>query len=298
MKRTMIVTGIVGGGASAPATYTISGVVYDADGTTAVAGATVALGELTATSAANGSYTITGVEAGIVTAGMTCTKSGYSFPSIPITEPVSGNLTAQNFTNNWYASGGISANVIAAYRAIGAVNKAASINSLVGTNHLAEQGTVTWDGDNGWSGFSEANYLNGSYNWSTSYSYALRFSGISSVGYKRAIHLSDDEYMYIIPYGDDGNAYIINNNKLWSAPRASSGVIVVTPTKCYVNGVAATDLGPNGGTYTGTTWQVGKGFGSNVFSGNEQALEIINEDLTEAKILILTDAMEALANPS
>jgi hypothetical protein len=79
-------------GGAGVTTYTISGTVYDADGSTAVEGATVALGALTATSAANGTYTIADVPAG-TSGSMTCTKTGYSWAAKTIAA-MSGNLTA------------------------------------------------------------------------------------------------------------------------------------------------------------------------------------------------------------
>jgi hypothetical protein len=83
-------------------TYTISGIVYDADGTTPVSGATVALGLLTATSGVDGTYTISNVPAG-TSGSMTCTKGGYNWVAIAIAA-MAANLTAQNYTANNYAA--------------------------------------------------------------------------------------------------------------------------------------------------------------------------------------------------
>jgi hypothetical protein len=84
-----------GGGA---AVYTISGTVYDADGTTPVEGATVALGAYSAESGVDGTYTIASVPAG-TSGSMTCTLEGYSWTAISIAA-MSGNLTGQDYTNN------------------------------------------------------------------------------------------------------------------------------------------------------------------------------------------------------
>lgn len=81
-------------------TYTISGTVYESDGSTAVQGATIALGSYTATSAANGTYTISGIPAG-TSGSMTCTKATYTWSAISISA-MSGNLTSQNYTATAY----------------------------------------------------------------------------------------------------------------------------------------------------------------------------------------------------
>jgi hypothetical protein len=141
-----------GGGVS---TYSISGTVYDADGTTAVASATVALGALTATSAANGTYTIADIPAG-TSGSMTCTKAGYSWSSITIPE-TSEDLPAQNFVNAWWAAGGIAAGCVAAYQPKGAASLAASYLRVAGSGGNANLDPAvvggvapTWNATHGW----------------------------------------------------------------------------------------------------------------------------------------------------
>jgi hypothetical protein len=85
-------------GGAAPK-YTISGTVYDTDGSTAVASATVALGTLTATSGVDGTYTISNVPAG-TSGSMTCTKAGLNWTAISVSA-IAGNLTSQNYTANY-----------------------------------------------------------------------------------------------------------------------------------------------------------------------------------------------------
>jgi hypothetical protein len=144
------------GGVVADTTYSISGTVYDADGTTAVASATIALGAYNATSAANGTYTISSIPAG-TSGSMTCTKSGYSWTAKTIAE-MSGNLTGQNYTNAWWAVGGISASAIGIYRAIGAASYAASKVNVVtpGTHDLTTPNDPAWTSAGGWAGGSPA----------------------------------------------------------------------------------------------------------------------------------------------
>lgn len=99
LKRGTFLTVINSAGA---VTYSISGVVYDADGSTPIPGATVALGAYSATSAANGTYTISNVPPG-TSGSMTCTKSGFNWAAITVAA-MTGNLTAQNYTANNYAA--------------------------------------------------------------------------------------------------------------------------------------------------------------------------------------------------
>ncbi len=136
---------------NSPLTYSITGVVTEADGTTAIAGVAIALGALTTTSGADGTYTLALIPSG-AHGTLTATKTGYIFPTIAVAD-MSSNLTGRNFENAWYAALGISANCIAAYQAIGASDYATSKVNIVtpGTYDLAEVvGATNWDATNGW----------------------------------------------------------------------------------------------------------------------------------------------------
>lgn len=76
--------------------YSISGIVFDSDGSTPVSGATITLGLSNTTSAGNGTYSITGLAAG-TSGNLTVTKTGYIYGSIAVSS-MTGNLTSQNFT--------------------------------------------------------------------------------------------------------------------------------------------------------------------------------------------------------
>jgi hypothetical protein len=142
-----------------PGFFSISGTVYDANGTTPVSGATIALGALNATSAANGTYTIANAPPG-TSGSLTCTKSGYVWKAITVTS-MSGNLASQNFTNAWWAAGGISASVVGAYQAIGAASLASSYVNLVhpGTHDLTVVVAPTWAKATGWAFNGTTQYL-------------------------------------------------------------------------------------------------------------------------------------------
>jgi len=129
--------GQAGGGGDAVA-YSISGIVYDADGTTTIAGATVALGAFSAVSAANGTYTISDIPAD-TSGSMTSTKSGYKWAE-KIIAAMTGNLTAQNYIGAWYTFGGNMAHAVGVYQAIGAADLASSYINLIspGTYNITQ----------------------------------------------------------------------------------------------------------------------------------------------------------------
>jgi hypothetical protein len=92
--RKMQAMGMFGGGVS---TYTISGIVTDS--VNPVESVTVALGAYSAVTAADGTYTITGIPAN--TSGtLTGTKTGYTFSTVSIAA-MSGNLTGQNLSSTY-----------------------------------------------------------------------------------------------------------------------------------------------------------------------------------------------------
>lgn len=130
-----------------PPTYTISGIVYDADGSTPVADATVALGALTAPSAPNGTYTIASIPAG-TSGSLTCTKTGYVWAAIDV-DAMAGNLTERNFTNKWYAVGGLLANCVRAYQFIGAADQATAYVDWTGHSNIVDIVRPTFDAAKG-----------------------------------------------------------------------------------------------------------------------------------------------------
>ena len=78
-----------------PPTYSISGQVVDGDGN-GVAGVTISDGTRSATTDANGDYTLSNVPAGSYT--LTPSRSGYSFNPPVRTISVNANVTGQDFT--------------------------------------------------------------------------------------------------------------------------------------------------------------------------------------------------------
>jgi hypothetical protein len=137
-RRRAFITLLKKGSGASDTTYSISGTVYDADGSTPVEGATVALGELTAESGADGTYTIANVPPE-TSGSMTCTKGGYNWEDITVAA-MSENLTAQNYTANNYAA--ILAKVYGASEVYPLVDIASGTNILAYVNS-ARNGTLT-----------------------------------------------------------------------------------------------------------------------------------------------------------
>ena len=241
----MVPTG--GGESPAPETYSISGTVYDSDGATAVEGATVALGAASTTSAANGTYTLSGLAAG-VSGSLTCTKSGYSWTAISISA-MSGNLTSQNYTNWWWATGGIAASCVAAYQPKNAVNYAGSkVNIANPGTYNAVDGSAfpTWDTNTGWS-FSEASsqYLTtGGIVPADNWSAIVKFSGVANG--------TDNQYLF---GGRNGASSVtrffiilntgVTNNIAYGlggaasvSPELLSGIVGFAAHQGYRNGVS------------------------------------------------------------
>lgn len=289
------------GGGAAPATYTISGTVYDADGSTAVQSATVALGAYNATSAADGTYTISNIPAG-TSGSMTCTKTGYSWTVITVAA-MSGNLTGQNYINAWYAPAGTLANCKLAYKAIGAASQAASYVNIVnpGTNDLTlSSGNVSWTSANGWD-FAATGVLTTGYtppNQVTRSAFA-RFNnaGLGSLrGVFGAINASV-EFGFRNSHGT--NRAVWNNGTggaLLVAPDYASGVCGIAGLTAYANGSSVGSI--TAGTYDlGTAPLVLGDYGLGTdqkFNGREQAFVLFDVTLTPTAVSILTTAMTNL----
>lgn len=198
----------------------------------------------------------------------------------------------------WWTAGGLisRSDVIAAYKAVNAGSKAIALTDLTGVQGiLNENGTVTYAAATGINGFSDANYMTGGYNWSTNYSFAVRWSGASGAAYRPVIN-SVGNQISCIPWSD-GNYYFINNNKYWAAAQQAAGIMIITPSTCYLNGIslgAATGVGY--GTYTGANWRIGRSVatGSVPFLGNWLAMVIYNGTLTAPQVTALNTAMAAL----
>jgi hypothetical protein len=238
---TLITSGVLGGGAAAPVTYTISGLVTD--GVNNIEGATVALGAYSAVTAANGTYTISDIPAG--TSGtLTATKTGYIFTGISISA-MTENLAGQNFVSAWYSPGFAPT---AVYDATLAANLAASRVNLInpGTYDLGGVGSPTHSQANGWSAWAANKYFDtGITPGTTPVSVMIVTNVITAYGYlfgnnqaspQRGVHLAAlaTETQSYVQYGSADGYPVVGS--IYSSP----AVILLANNKVYVNG---TDVG-------------------------------------------------------
>lgn len=275
--------------------YSISGIVYDADGATPVSGATVALGLLTAMSAADGAFAITDIPPD-TSGSLTCTKAGYSWTEISIAA-MSESLTAQNFVNAWWAAGGIGASCLAAYQAIGAASLAASYINLAnpGTYDLTA-GSAPAFGANGWT-FATNKYLKTGVLPTTGGSMFVQFSdanaGARIVQYIAGAYGGAGKFFAIAPIYQTNDILFGNGSFIQVAGGAkTSGNVGIAGNRGYYNGstlggaiTAGTDPGVE--IYIGTL----NGAQTNYIDAVIQAVAIYSAAIAPAP---LSTAMAAL----
>lgn len=270
--------------------YAIAGTVYEADGSTPIASATVALGALSDTSGADGTYAIEDIPAG-TSGSLTCTKAGYSWPAKTIAA-MAGELANQNFINSWWAFGGISANCVGAYLGKGAASLAASYINLAnpGTNNLTPGTAPTWDATNGWIFASATPSLDsGIIVANNNYSMLVRFSNTGATTNASIIgSASPNFYIHSNREGPDGHR-VVNGSFVYTAlPKMTSGILGMAGYKCFVDGAyEGTTSGTGGISGTGTIKLGGR-------ACNIQAAAVYNAVISDANMVGIMSAMAVL----
>lgn len=287
------------GGTASSATYTINGTVYDADGSTAVQSATIALGAYSASSAANGTYTISDVPAA-TSGSMTCTKAGYSWAAISVAA-MSGNLTAQNYTNAWWAAAGSAASCVRAYAPKGAANQTASYTNLVnpGTGDAAKETFTelpTWDATNGWKFNGTTQALTSGYVPTAAHSWIVKFSNGTGINiYVCGMFGGDNAQTGFLSYGSSAHAYRNGGSgSPVSDSFVTSGVVGAAGANGFLNGTKeVTNIGAWSGT--GIAHHYG---GRNRISQIDdwgacyiQAAAIYNAALSDAQMIAIGNAL-------
>jgi hypothetical protein len=287
-------------GGAAPV-YTISGTVYDADGSTPVEGATVALGLLTATSAANGTYSIASVPAG-ASGSMTCTLAGYSWTAITVAA-MSSSLTGQDYDNAWWAAGGSAASAIAVYAPVGAASLAASKVNIVnpGTFDLTTTTDPAFNTLTGWrfTGASGA-FLDTGVTLQNTYTVIARTNvltfGQSSSGRLWAAG-ADTHFSIPISTAGENVAQYKNGSTVLTNVATAVGVKshCIANTNAYLDGVDVGDVAV-AALSAGTLFIGNRSAGARELNGYVYHFAVYNTTLTPAQVLALHNAMVAL-NP-
>jgi hypothetical protein len=201
----------------------------------------------------------------------------------------------------WWLEGGAPAPV-GAWDAAAAASKAASLVNQVnaGTFDLTEAGTVSWTAGTGWHGFSNVIYFDSGITPVTGYSMICQFSGgsVKAAGCEVAGNSNATDGRFRLgPISAANNAqrlYAYGSSLVSTATAVTSGVMAITPTNMYYNGVSDAS-----GTYTisatsasifiGTTRNYLNGF----WNGNIQRIAIYDYNIASYAAAI-TAAMAAL----
>jgi hypothetical protein len=210
------------------------------------------------------------------------------------------SFVSANQADPWWLSGGIpAANCIAAYQPKGAASLAASYVNLAnpGTYNAAPGVAPTWDAVNGWT-FASASlqYLKTGIVNGSGWSMIVKFSGAASVTGQRMIGTTAgaSANFYIAPFYINQVLYGAGGVVV-STPNVTSGILAVSGTACYRNGVADGTASAWSGTNTYEIYIgcLNSGAAGNYFSGNIQAVAIYNTSIA-AYIVALNSAMAAL----
>lgn len=279
----------------------ISGIVYDSDGTTVVSGATVAIGAASATSAANGTYSISGLSAG-TNGSLTCTKAGYSWTAITVVA-MSGNLISQNYVNAWWAAAGSAGNAYAIYKAIGAASLVVARQNILspGTHDLTNGATApTHSAANGFI-HGEGAYLVTDFQPAGSWTRIVRFSDAVITSESFLCGVFDGTASR--NQGIGLNATLVrydSNNSVTKTPQLTSGVLGLAGANGWRNGTKDVTTLSIAGASSRVEWigvlnLNGTAYGAK--AKNIQAIAYYNATLTDAQITAISTAMAALTNP-
>lgn len=211
-------------------------------------------------------------------------------------KPVSTPQTA------WWLAGGIdSANVVAAYQAIGAESYAASLVNLAnpGTYDLTDGANYpTWNAETGWQTTNANQFLNTGYvpNFNVPHSMFVRFSdNTAGTNFALAGVCKDGWYFILQGRRTDGKVGYWNGQDLLISPALSAGVIGISDRSAFRNGVKELGTIPtakvpiNNNPILVFRYSIGISLLAKI-----QAIAIYDVALTDAQATAVTEAMNAL----
>lgn len=204
----------------------------------------------------------------------------------------------------WFLSGGIAAaNCLVAYQPKGAASLAASYINLAnpGTYDAAPVVAPTWDTINGWIFNGTTQYLKIGAGLIPQNGYSMLIRYTNAAQNVAGVHdLPNGGFMHAAAY-NTGHRWFYGSSEIVLAGTIISGVILLSPTYCYYNGVQDADVSAH--TWTQPTIDIiigGRHFefygGSemyNLFVCKVQALAIYNTNVAAQQAALYT-AMAAL----
>jgi hypothetical protein len=223
----------------------------------------------------------------------------------PFTQPFNPGQVAA--ATPWYLSGGISAgNCIAAYQPKGAADYVGSkVNLINNSTHTLTkyQYDPTWNVTTGWrfTYASDPGQLVTDFNppsGNNTYSFLILFSGITNAGSLTGIRGGSTSKLQILPNNTSGVSYWGWNQEADISAAMTSGVVGIAGQYGFRNGTKeGSAIGGSASTtsrpfYIGATNNGGNGEGR--LLGYIQAIAYYSVTLTDAQMLAVTTAMNAL----
>jgi hypothetical protein len=209
----------------------------------------------------------------------------------------------------WYLAGGIAAaNCLAAYKAIGAADLAASYVNLAnpGTYDITASAAPTFAAATGWTFDGASQWLitgKTIVNDARNYSMLARFSGVTgSTGYMCGFYIATPWSFTMTPNRTAARRYFNGGAALAVAAVSASGVIGIAGDQAYIDGAVDGTITTGTGTtnmpiFIGANANNEAGARHTYFAGNIQAFVIYDAILTPAQVIAVTNAMAALPPP-
>jgi hypothetical protein len=210
----------------------------------------------------------------------------------------------------WYLTGGIApADVVVAYKPIGAASLAASLTNLAhpGTNNADYVTPPTWSAANGWVFNGVDQYIHTAIQPTSAWSVLCRYKDANNnsgtlFGILNGLTLPYPRFYFIPINAEIHHAYGMGTDELIIDSTKLSGIVGISQYQGYFNGLA--DGTPLSGAWTdpgdGLTFLIGcvdiaGDSPYNFLACKIQGLALYNKTLSAAQMLAITTKMAALS---